>query len=127
MGGNYIGAWFLGAGLSSAFGVQVAKRVAPNFNRIGLILLMLAPIVLFAIAGGYAARVLSDQVIVAVLSALLGTAIGLGVTFRELDEIQAGREVDKPSAIVDEVFLENPTMRHFGPGAEQWRTIRPCR
>jgi hypothetical protein len=83
MGGNYIGAWFLGAGLSSAFGVEVAKRVAPNFNRIGLILLMVVPIVLLAIGVLYAARILSEQAIVAVLSALLGTAIGLGVTFRD--------------------------------------------
>ncbi|RTM03369.1 MAG: hypothetical protein EKK31_18580 [Hyphomicrobiales bacterium] len=81
---TYIGAWFLGAGLSSAFGVEVAKRMAPNFNRIGLIVLMVAPIALLAIVMFFAAPQFSDKTIMAVLSAFLGTAIGLGVTFRDL-------------------------------------------
>jgi hypothetical protein len=82
--GSYIGAWFLGAGLSSAFGVEVAKRVAPNFNRIGLIVLMVAPIALLAVGMFFSAPKFSDKTMVAVLSAFLGTAIGLGVTFRDL-------------------------------------------
>jgi len=82
--GTYIGAWFLGAGLSSAFGVEVAKRVAPNFYRIGLIVLMVAPIALLAVGMFFAAPNFSSKTMVAVLSAFLGTAIGLGVTFRDL-------------------------------------------
>lgn len=81
---TYIGAWFLGAGLSSAFGVEVANRVAPNFNRIGLIVLMVAPIALLAVGMFFAAPNFSDQTMLAALSAFLGTAIGLGVTFRDL-------------------------------------------
>ena len=84
--GTYIGAWFLGAGLSSAFGVEVAKRVAPNFNRIGLIVLMVAPITLLAVGMFFAAPNFSSKTMVAVLSAFLGTSIGLGVTFRDLME-----------------------------------------
>ena len=82
--GTYIGAWFLGAGLSSALGVEVAKRLAPNFNRIGLIILMVAPVALFAIAVLFAAWAFPSQILVAGLSALVGTAIGLGVTFSDL-------------------------------------------
>jgi hypothetical protein len=84
--GTYIGAWFLGAGLSSTFGVEVAKRVAPNFNRIGLIVLMVAPIALLAVGIFFAASNFSSKTMVAVLSAFLGTSIGLGVTFRDLME-----------------------------------------
>lgn len=82
--GTYIGSWFLGAGLSSAFGVEMAKRVAANFNRIGLILLMVGPIAFFATAIFFAAGHFSSHAIVVVLCALTGSAIGLGVTFRDL-------------------------------------------
>ncbi len=82
--GTYLGVWFLGAGLSSAFGVEVAKRIAPNFNRIGLILLMVVPIALLAVGTFFGAAVFSSQTFVDVLSALAGAVIGLGVTFRDL-------------------------------------------
>ena len=82
--GFYIGSWFLGAGLSSAFGVEMAKRVATNFNRIGLILLMIAPLAYIAIGIFFAAGHFSSKTIVIVLCALTGSAIGLGVTFRDL-------------------------------------------
>jgi hypothetical protein len=82
--GFYIGSWFLGAGLSSAFGVEMAKRVAANFNRIGLILLMVAPLACIAIGIFFAAGHFSSKTIVVVLCALTGSAVGLGVTFRDL-------------------------------------------
>jgi hypothetical protein len=81
---TYIGSWFLGAGLSSAFGVEMAKRVAANFNRIGLIFLMVAPIALIAMGMFFAADHFTSRTIVIFLCALLGSAIGLGVTFRDL-------------------------------------------
>jgi hypothetical protein len=81
---TYIGSWFLGAGLSSAFGVDMAKRVAANFNRIGLIMLMVVPLAFLAIGMFLAADHFSSHTIVVVLCALLGSAIGLGVTFRDL-------------------------------------------
>jgi len=80
----YIGSWFLGAGLSSGFGVEMAKRVAANFNRIGLILLMVAPLAFLAIGMFLAADHFSSRTIVIFLCAFLGSAIGLGVTFRDL-------------------------------------------
>lgn len=81
---TYFGAWFLGAGLSSSFGVEAAKRIAPNFNRIGLIVLMVAPIALLAIGMFMVSSNFSSQMMVALLSGFVGTAIGLGVTFRDL-------------------------------------------
>ncbi len=82
--GTYIGVWFLGAGLSSSFGVQVAKLLAPNFNRIGLIVLMVAPIALLAVWMFFAAPQFLSTTMVAILSAFTGTAIGLYATFRDL-------------------------------------------
>jgi hypothetical protein len=82
--GTYIGSWFLGAGLSSGFGVEMATRVAANFNRIGLILLMVAPLAFLAIGIFFAADHFSSRTIEIVLCALLGSAVGLGVTFRDL-------------------------------------------
>jgi hypothetical protein len=84
VGSPYIAAWFLGAGLSSAFGVEAAKRVAPNFNRVGLIVLMVAPIALLAVGIFFASSNFSSEMIVAVLSAFTGIAVGLGFTFRDL-------------------------------------------
>jgi hypothetical protein len=81
---TYFGAWFLGAGLSSSFGVEVAKRIAPSFNRIGLIVLMIAPIALFAVATFFTASNVPGPEMAALLSALLGTAVGLYWTFRDL-------------------------------------------
>lgn len=80
----YFGAWFLGAGLSSACGVEVAKRVAPNFNRIGLIVLMVAPIALLAVGMFFASTHFSDRTMIAVLTALLGIALGLRLVFSDL-------------------------------------------
>jgi hypothetical protein len=45
---------------------------------------MVAPIVLLAVAIFFAAANFSSKTMVAVLSAFLGTSIGLGVTFRDL-------------------------------------------
>lgn len=80
---TYIAAWALGAGLSSAFGVEVAKRVAPNFNRVGLIVLMVAPIVLVAVGVYLNAQVFSVHTLGAVACALAGTVFGLWWTFHE--------------------------------------------
>jgi hypothetical protein len=58
--------------------------VAPNFNRIGLIVLMVTPIALLAVGLFFAAPNFSSKTMLSVLCALLGTAVGLGVTFRDL-------------------------------------------
>ena len=80
--GSYIVAWVLGAGLSSSLGVEAAKLVAATFNRIGLIVLMIVPIVVFAIVTYLQAAIFSTHTIYAVLCALAGTAFGLGMTIR---------------------------------------------
>ena len=79
----YLGAWFLGAALSSHFGVEVAKRVAPNFNRVGLIVLMVAPFALLAAGMFFASSHFSSRSIIAVLTAFLGTGLGLHAVFRD--------------------------------------------
>lgn len=80
----YVVSWFLGAGLSSAFGVETAKRVSADFSRTGLILLMVAPVAFLAVEIIFAAGAVSSNTIGIALCALLGSAAGLGVTFRDL-------------------------------------------
>jgi hypothetical protein len=82
--GTYIVAWILGAGISSAVGVEVAKWILPAFNRIGFIVLAVLPIALYVVGLLAFGGQLSLGQLEASICALIGTIIGLGMTLRDL-------------------------------------------
>jgi hypothetical protein len=82
--GSFIMAWILGAGIASAVGVEVAKWIAPRFNRVAFILLAIVPIALYAVAVFVFADRLSMLQLEASICALIGTAVGLGIVFKDL-------------------------------------------
>jgi hypothetical protein len=82
--GPFIVAWIIGAGLASGIGVEVAKWIAPRFNRVAFVLLAIVPIALYAVAVFVFANRLSLLEVEASICALIGTAVGLGITFKDL-------------------------------------------
>ncbi len=80
----YIVAWVLGSGLVSALGAEAATRIAPSFNRVGLIVLMVAPVAILAVVMFFASRLFSWQTMTAVIFSFIGTGIGLSRTFNDM-------------------------------------------
>ena len=77
-------AWLIGAGFVSGAGAEVAKWIAPSFNRIGLIVLMVAPLALLAVVMLLIWGSLSGLTLNMVVFSFIGTAIGLARTFGDM-------------------------------------------
>ena len=80
----YAVAWLLGAGLVSGVGVDAAKRIAPSFNRVGLIVLMVAPVAVLAVVMFFARSGFSGHTMMAVIMSFIGTGIGLSRTLADM-------------------------------------------
>lgn len=74
----------VGAGASTVAGAQVAEYVSPNFNRVGLVVLMATPTALLSIGLIFVASHFPWSIMLPFLADVLGIAIGLGATFHEL-------------------------------------------